>query len=492
MSASAGMGAVGPGTTRSGIDGAGARAPSADGGPDADTASADGGPDTDTASADGDAGTSAREAAAVNEVLATAARESRSRIIALLASATGDIELAEDAVATAFERALHRWSETGIPDNPAAWLLTVARNHQRDVWKSSAHRSRTEFDEAWTTADERLSPHASGAFAEATDEIEDRRLALLFVCAHPAIDPAVRTPLMLQVVLGFEAADIARAFAVPTTTMAQRLVRAKRRIRDARIPFVVPSLTDLPAQRPLPDQGQDRSLDRALPDRLTAVLEAVYGCLAIAWAESPDTDLAESMSHEALFLARTLTTLVDSEPEVHGLAALVSFSLSRAPARGGDYVPVEEQDPADWDRRLIAEGERHLRRALSFERPGRFTLEAAMQAVHADRARTGRTDWSALLVLVRALTVIAPTLGARVARAAITLRADGAEQALSLLAEVAEDPAADRFQPYWATLAEALRRQQRTVEAAAAYERAIALTSHEPTARWLRHRNADL
>ena len=396
-----------------------------------------------------------------------AARTSYGRLLALLAQRTGDVELAEDALADAFARALSHWPEAGVPDNPEAWLLTVARNRVRDILTSAAERTSTSLDAPAALA------AASGVTDLDPDAIPDRRLALLFVCAHPAIDAAVRTPLMLQTVLGFEARQIAEAFAVPPATMAQRLVRAKRRIRDTRIPFAVPGRSQM-------------------PKRLPPVLEAVYGAYAIDWPLVAGTTRRDSLAHEARYLAVTLAELLEHEPEAFGLAALITLSLARAGARPpGGYVPLDEQEPRLWDGALIAEGEGYLHRARAAGLIGRFQLEAAIQSVHCARASSGRTDWDALRKLYQALAVVAPTLGAHTALAASIARTEGPDAGLAAL-EAITDPAMTRFQPAWATRAHLLEAAGKSAEAATAYDKAISLTTDAGARAYLSARRGRL
>ncbi len=393
----------------------------------------------------------------VQDRVAKVARDSYGRLLAVLAAPTRDIAAAEDALADALERALARWTDDGIPANPEGWLLTVARNRLRDVWKSSGYRMTNPLDEI---------DYVSTSLEDDMPAIPDRRLELMLVCAHPAIAPSIRTPLMLQSVLGVEAAAIATAFAVEPSTMAQRLVRAKKRIRDAGIPFVLPERDDL-------------------AERLPAVLEAVYGAYAIDWQLAPRGAPIESLSAEALHLALVLAELLPDEPEVLGLAALVCLSEARRPARrtaDGGFIPLDEQDTRLWDEVLMARGEALLRRAHGHRRPDRFQYEAAIQSVHC--TTQGKVNVNALRKLHRALLRVAPSLGAAVASAAVDGEIDGPDAGLRALDAIG-DPAVERFQPAWTTRAHLLAAAGRAAEAADAYRRAIELTADPGVAEYL-------
>jgi RNA polymerase sigma-70 factor (ECF subfamily) len=398
-------------------------------------------------------------------LVAEVTRDSYGRLLAVLAAPNRDIAAAEDALADALERALARWPEDGIPANPEGWILTVARNRLRDMWKSSAYRMTHPLSEIDNAATELPTE------AEDMSAIPDRRLELMLVCAHPAIAENIRTPLMLQAVLGVEAAAIAEAFAVEPATMAQRLVRAKKRIRAAGIPFALPEPGDL-------------------AERLPAVMEAVYGAYAIDWQLTPQGAPIETLSAEALHLALVLAELLPDEPEVLGLAALVCLSEARRPARrsaDGGFIPLDEQDTALWDGLLISRGESLLRRAHECGRPGRFQYEAAIQSAHCSRATRGDVDLEALLKLHRALLRVAPSLGAAVSAAVVAGEVDGPAAGLRALDEIT-DPAVERFQPAWAARAHLLALAGHADAAAVAYRRAIDLTSDPGVSDYLLRR----
>jgi predicted RNA polymerase sigma factor len=393
-----------------------------------------------------------------------AARDSYGRLLALLSTSTSDIATAEDALADAFERALRTWPARGVPANPDAWLLTVARNRLRDHWKSA------QVQRAVPLGDElEAVVHADDLDVAA---IPDRRLELMLVCAHPAIERAAHTPLMLNTVLGFTAAQVGVAFAVPAPTMATRLVRAKKRIKAARIPFRIPDRTHLPA-------------------RMNAVLEAVYGAYVIDWATTGPQ--ARQVPSEALHLAEVLTKLVPGDPEAHGLAALVQLSASRARARldaDGRFIPLPDQDTSLWDAQLIDRAHEHLRAAHTFRKLGRFQLEAAIQAVHCARRQARQTDWPTLLTLHRSLHAIAPSLGSAVALAVATAEVEGPAAGLATLDALLQDagPQGRRFQPARATRAHLLDQLGRNQEAVAAYDSAIDLTHDTAERQYLQHR----
>jgi RNA polymerase sigma-70 factor (ECF subfamily) len=386
------------------------------------------------------------------------ARESYGRLVAYLSSHTRDVASAEDALSDALIAALKTWPRDGLPQNPEAWLMTAARRSFIDLVR---HRQVVEASEPTLVL---LSEERN----EATLSVEfpDDRLKLLFVCAHPAIDAAMHTPLMLQTVLGLDAARIAGAFLVSPKTMGQRLVRAKTKIRDGGIQFEVPQ-------------------DRELPARLDAVLEAIYAAFGIGWddmagVDQPGRDLAE----EAIWLARVLLQLMPREAEVHGLLALMLHCEARRAARrgrDGRFIPLSEQDTEQWSIAFIEEAERHLAEAFESGRMGRFQLEAAIQSVHAERARSGRTDWSAIAMFYEQLIRISPTLGTRTGSAAAIAEANGAAAGLAVLDAIAGEDVSG-YQPYWAVRAHLLQRLEKKTEASEAYDRAIGL-AEDPAVR---------
>ncbi|MFN7164584.1 MAG: RNA polymerase sigma factor [Hyphomonas sp.] len=380
-----------------------------------------------------------------------AARSSYGRLLSLIARSTRDIAAAEDALADAFAEALRVWPERGAPDRPEAWLLTAARRAAGHVRRHQGVR-----DAAAPT----LEQVYDAMQGRTTPEFPDERLKLMFVCAHPAIDETVRTPLILQTILGLDAARIARAFLVEAPAMSQRLVRAKTKIRDAGLAFEVPKAS-------------------ALEDRLEDVLAAVYAAYTLGWDEVPGEEVVgEALTGEAIFLARLVVMLLPQEPEAKGLLSLMLASEARAAARRGPdgaYVPLKDQDVQLWNAALLAEAEACLRAAAVLGRPGRFQTEAAIQSLHNQSVMLGEVPASALLRLYDVLVRQSPAIGAAVARAVAYGEHRGAEAGLAQLGEIPLTRVA-AYQPYWAARFHLLKAAGQLKEAEAAHATAIALT----------------
>ena len=397
------------------------------------------------------------------------ARRSYGKLVAFLASRTRDVAGAEDALSEAFAAALEDWPAGGVPRNPEAWLMTVAKRRMID-----AARRRQTGDGA---AEHSLLLSEISQTEESDSQIPDERLALMFACAHPAIDAAIRAPLMLQTILGFDAAAIASAFLVAPSTMGQRLVRAKKKIRAAGIPFRVPGRADLPL-------------------RLDAVLGAIYATFAEGWTDPAGTDTRRrNLAEEGIWLGRLAASLLPEEPEALGLLALMLHAEARRGARRdaeGEYVPLAEQDPALWKAELIDEAEALLFRASRINQIGRYQLEAAMQSAHAARRRTGRTDWAAIVQIYDSLLAITDSPVVAINRAIALAETVDPAAALAALDALAGDDRLADYQPWWAARAGLLARTRNTEAAGQAYERAIGLESDPAVRRFLQRRKAAL
>jgi predicted RNA polymerase sigma factor len=397
------------------------------------------------------------------------ARRSYGKLVAFLVARTRDVAAAEDALSEAFAAALANWPLKGCPANPEAWLLTVARRRVIDALRGRRR------DEA---AAEQLRVMAEGLEAAAADaEIPDQRLALMFACAHPAIDASTRAPLMLQAVLGLDARTIASAFLTSPAAMGKRLGRAKEKIREAGIPLRVPEREELSG-------------------RLGAVLDAIYAAFTEGWADPGGIDVVRrDLIDEALFLVGLVTELLPAEPEALGLLALMLHAEARRRARRqafGEYVPLAEQDPALWDVRMMDHAEALLRRASTFGSIGRYQLEAAVQSAHVDRCRTGKANWPEVMQLYDALYALACSPVVAINRALVIAEVHGASAALRAMPEHEADARLAEYQPYWAARAELLARTGAYTDARRAYEMAVGLERDPAVRRFLQRRQSAL
>jgi len=405
---------------------------------------------------------------AARRIAEEAARRSYGKLLAFLAARTRDVAAAEDALSEAFAAALEDWPAKGCPENPEGWLLTVARRKGVDAMR---RRRRDEV------APRDFEIMAEGLEAAAGSAIPDERLALLFACAHPAIDGAVRAPLMLQVVLGLDAAAIASAFLISPATMWLRLVRAKNTIRQAAIPFRIPEREEL-------------------RERLATVLDAIYVAFSEGWSDGAGTDAARrDLAGEALFLCRLVAELMPQEPEAMGLLALLLYLEARVRARRnarGEYVPLGEQDPALWDWAMIREAEQLVGRAAKLGRMGRLELEAALQSAHVERRVTGKNNWADVVELYDALLAASGSPVVAMNRAVAVGELRGPAAGLEALGGIAGEARLSRYQPFWAARADLLAKTGRAGEAREAYEMAIGLERDPAVRRFLEARRATL
>jgi RNA polymerase sigma-70 factor, ECF subfamily len=397
------------------------------------------------------------EAAAVER----AYRESSGRAVATLVRLFGDIDLAADAVQDAFAVATERWPAEGVPPNPGGWIVTTARHKALDRLRREASRYSREAQAALLRVE-----------AEAPEEagpVRDDRLRLIFTCCHPALGAEAQLALTLRLVAGLQTTEIARAFLVPETTIAQRLVRAKRKIRAAKIPYRVPGVAELPARVPF-------------------VLAVVYLVFNEGYmASAGDRLLRGELCAEAIRLARLLAALMPDEPETAGLLALLLLTEARRPARTtdrGDLVPLADQDRGRWDRAMIAEGHDLVRACLRRNRPGPYQLQAAINAVHAEAAVAADTDWWQILALYDQLAAIAPTPVVALNRSVAVAEVHGPGAALALLDQLG----LENYHLFHSTRGDLLRRLDRPGEAAAAYEAAIARTANGAERAFLERR----